>query len=233
MSLLRSRVREPAPGSGTVSIPNETVYETFDAGSLTNYTGDLERFDVRSTNPFNSTNSLHYIGPDSAFPWTFNVTLSGSDATFGRILHSNNGPAADSRFRFWWKAGDRFYDVAGLIFAATDIDNCYEMRVNCVDGILEIVKRSSGNPEETVAGSSFDRTKVTEGEWHMVGGEFHLGGTSSSNGEIKSILYDSEGSKIEAATGNDQTYTSGQFGWVVLREESNKSIQLDYLKEVQ
>lgn len=229
--LLRHGENDPGDWiSKTYTTVSETVIETFSLGDLRNYSGDLESFEVLSTSPYDSTYSLHYIGPDNAFTWTYPVTFTGP--VYNRILNSNSGPSADTRFRFWWNVGSEFYDSVGVIFAATDVNNSYELRVNCPRGYLEIIKRDGGS-EEIVAESKIDRSRLTAGEWHRVSCDFHVGGTTETNGELKGRVYDTSGTAIAEAIGNDSTYTSGQFGWVALREKSNKSIQMDYLTEIQ
>lgn len=230
MALLKAVEQSPGRDPGAVSVDAHgsstiTVYETFGSGNLSAYTEDLESFEVVSSTAYDSSNSLRYIGQDNAFTWTLPVEFEGP--TWNRIL-GGAGPSAETRIRMQWKVGSTFYDGAGFIFGATDVNNCYVCRANCGNRSIELVKWDDGTPA-VIDDTQFDRADLTAGEWHTLEADFHIGGTAATNGELKGRLFDSNGSQVASASANDAEYTSGDFGWVARRDDGTEPINLDYL----
>lgn len=228
MTLLRGIERDPdrhpRPTPAAYRVPSWVTLESFNDGDLSNYTGATGLFEVTTDVSYDGPNGLRYR-PDSAFTWTFSVTFSGDSSVPSHILSNDTGPAQGDRFRLRYQPADRFEDRVGVVFAASDIDNFYELVIDCSVPEVRIIKRDSG-VDQVLANEPFNRADVVEGEWHIIEGRYHF-----ADAETLSVHFDGPAvAGIASVYGTDSEYTSGQFGFSAARNDGTGFIHFDYLQ---
>ena len=152
--------------TGVRAIPDSVVLQP-DAGDLTHFFGDTEKYDINDNQP--------RIG---------DLSLKGVTGDTGRMVSTSgldNYPAKGESSSCLTRPGDG--GIVRVGFGAADIDNYYLLRLQSDEFFIE--KRDDASPS-TLASSS---VSITETDFHELFWEWHDGSGSEPDNEIVAELY--------------------------------------------
>lgn len=211
-------IRKPEPGSEKTSNEesgDDVQIDSFEDGSLGEYSGDTGSFSVTSADALHLDNSLEATG-------TGNNRLESSSGL-------NAYPERGDSFTFWTKATNLSPEDmrAGCQFGVNGLGHHYLVRVDYDNGEVAIVN-DDGNTVD-VADKSPSAGSVEANQWDKVRVDW------KSSGITATLTIGGDGESVTAeASDSDLVYdsNSGDFGWFSSISDGTENLRFDHAKIV-
>lgn len=194
-----------------------TVYEDFEDGDMSEYSGDTGDVTVQSNEVYHGSFALE------------DTLTTNPDNEQVELISNITGPSQGDSFRWQYYLGDRTSNRAVCLFGVQDADNYFGNRINTLGKRVEFTQVVDGD-FSVIDFVEFDRTQTTTGTWTWAEVNWGVSAKGLNSDEARVRYYNANDTKIADLTATiGTTFTSGNVGWFINKWDADP-LRIDYLR---